>query len=241
MRALDGFLDKQVRDINHDRNLTSRALLTESNSLAWLGAAAVMQDRLEHKFSAPSHDKPLQDHRHESNEKQHNNSHDHKESGMGQRDKMALASIAFCSPLMLLSMGATMAIMDDMKINRDARINQSLRNRLQMRQGRIVTEENKEVAPRRSLSMTFDATGRMRVEAAAIKPKKEKTCTRPDKPVKVFPMPEKSWLKASKLLKQKQALVDLLEKGRGHLQLSKVSALVSKIEELDKELKKVGC
>ncbi len=55
------------------------------------------------------------------------------------------------------------------------------------------------------------------------------------------PDPERSWVKASQLVKRKQHLADYLQKARGTLELSAVSNIVSQIERLDKELKKMGC
>ena len=48
-------------------------------------------------------------------------------------------------------------------------------------------------------------------------------------------------MKTGKLLKEKQALHDHIEKFRGQLSLKDISAITAQIEQLDKALKKLGC
>lgn len=164
--------------------------------------------------------------------------------GFGKRDQMALASLVFCNPLMMLGMGAALGVSDTIRMNREQALKEAPMRRL--RQVALERrDENKE--QRTMLSVPTDSIAtrmNFRPEAPARKSKlefknRQENVLYPAEFRK--PDPERSWVKASKLLKRKQQLVDQLAKCRGFLPLNLVSALVAKIDLLDKELKKMGC
>ena len=101
MRPLDVYTEKSARDGNQDRQACSAAFLSEVNSMSF-SRSGQMQGKDDHSgrndraVSAKSADI-------------------HDAAGMGQRDKFALASIAFCSPLMLLGLGAALSIADNFR------------------------------------------------------------------------------------------------------------------------------
>lgn len=217
MRPIDLYMERSVRDTRSDQQ-ASRNLLRESNSLSMSGMAGA---------------RSLQRHDQSQIKVQHA-----ADNGMQQRDKMALASIAFCSPLMLLGMGATLAMMDNFKIKHDR--DQDARNHLRSRNGAESPREL-QIMPQ-SLQMSMDVT------AFGAIPERRTSSLRKDKPAslavrvpKFAPSEGKSWVKASKLVKDKQMLADHLEKTRGQLSLGVVSKIVSQIEKLDKALKSLGC
>lgn len=222
MRPLDLYTEKTMRDGNHDKNACSSALVYEAHSLALMNQSRKPVSKAATNMRTKAADADF-----------------NSSVGMGQRDKIALASLAFCSPLMMVGMGAAFGLADNMRMNREHALKDGAAHRL--RQG---TFEKQEVPKERTmLSMPTDATMTARPEAT----RKTKLEFKNRKDNVLYPnawrqpSPERSWVKASKLLKRKQHLSDQLDKCRGLLQLSVVSAIISKIERLDKELKKMGC
>jgi|688.fasta_scaffold352960_1 hypothetical protein len=164
--------------------------------------------------------------------------------GFGKRDQMALASLVFCNPLMMLGMGAALGVSDTMRMNREQALKEAPMRRLRQ----VISERREEQPKERTLlSVPTDSIAtrmNFKPEATTRKSKlefknRQDNIMYPSEFRK--PDPERSWVKASKLLKRKQQLADQLAKCRGFLPLNMVSALAAKIELLDKELKKMGC
>ena len=229
MHPLDVFTEKQqLRDTRSDQQAT-RSLVQESFKLAMLGADTG-------KLSPRDVRRLEQDLVKEQ-----------QSQGQGQRDKMAFASIAFCSPLMLLGMGATFAFMDDMQGNRINRIQSSLRNRVQLtRNLRDVAADAAHREQKNKLSTAIEPLPRVLPEKKsepAEKSEKKKTMLSADisdaRGDRNVSKPVKNPMKVTKLLKEKQALVDYMEQMRGKLSLRSVSNLMARIEQLDKALKKI--
>jgi hypothetical protein len=171
----------------------------------------------------------------------------HMESGLRrldntERDQMAFASIAVCSPLMLLAMGSTFAFMDNMRQGLHTKFESALKNRFQPR-GAASPVERVLRQNQRPLGVTNEAFRQADEENSLLKGRKKKLSLSSEgyRSVSMLSAPAKNWLKLNKLSKEKQLLSDHLEKMRGKLSLSSVSNLVSRIEGLDKELKKLGC
>lgn len=165
--------------------------------------------------------------------------------GFGKRDQMALASLVFCNPLMMLGMGAALGVSDTIRMNREQALKEAPMRRL-----RQVALESRQVPKdeRTLLSVPTDSLAtRMNFRPESTSSRKSKLEFKNRQENVLYPAefrkpdPERSWVKASKLLKRKQQLVDQLAKCRGFLPLNLVSALAAKIELLDKELKKMGC
>jgi hypothetical protein len=227
MRPLDIFSEKSIRDGSPDKIACSSALVYEAHSLA-------IQSQF-HKTDAKA-----QDVKHPHGEK----AEDFNSAvGFGKRDQMALASLFFGSPLMMLGMGAALGVSDTMRMSKEHALKEGHHSR-RLRQ--VSLEKTDAPKERTLLSMPTDnVAARMsfrpdasRKSGLEFKNRKENVLypsqwRQPD--------PEKSWVKASKLVKRKQQMMDQLAKCRGLLQLNVVSAILSKIDLLDKELKKMGC
>jgi hypothetical protein len=157
-----------------------------------------------------------------------------------ERDQMAFASVALCSPLMLLAMGSTLAFMDTMRQGQHAKFESSLKNRFQPRGGVSTVEQ---VLRQNQPKLPTAAEAFRPDEESLLKGRKSKLSisTEGYRSVTMVSAPARNFLKLNKLNKEKQLLSDHLEKMRGKLSLSSVSNLVSRIEKLDKELKKLGC
>ncbi len=250
MHSLDGPSEKrQLKDTTLDKS-AGENLSTEANAIAM----AVLQDMQKNHKDLQKVDSKLYD-------KIHQFKIDERENE-GQRDKMAFASIAFCGPLMLLGMGAAFSIMDQWRNATEQSLQKQEQKALQRPKAgsKFLHDQQTQITERllqpdaqmlglaglaalgglensRRQSQAdrkfADRLGRERFRAFRLS--EETNMAR-------APLtPEKSWLKTNKLIKKKQKLVDMLEKMRGKESLSTVSALVTKIELLDKELKKMGC
>ena len=231
MRPLDIFSEKSIRDASPDKIASSSALVYEAHSLA-------LQVQL-HKVDA-KHD-AKHDPKNPHGAKLADGSFD-TAIGFGKRDQMALASLAFCSPLMMLGMGAALGISDTMRMNKEQALKEAPMRRIRQ----AALERSDAPKERTQLSMPTDATTtklNFRVES----PRKSKLEFKNRQENVLYPSAwrqpdsEKTWVKASKLVKRKQQMMDQLAKCRGLLELNVVSAILSKIEKLDKELKKMGC
>lgn len=240
MRPLDVFSEKNIRDGSPDKIACSSALVYEAHSLA-VQTQFLKADK-------------KQDVQHDSKsgvtrgpdgkviEGDFNSA-----IGFGKRDQMALASLAFCNPLMMLGMGAALGLSDNMRLDKEAALKEAPLRRL--RQGAIERQQDvtREKALPASAAENTAAVSRLNLRLAekSRKPKLEFQNRRENVlyPSQAWRQPdqEKSWVKASKLVKRKQQMMDQLAKCRGLLSLNIVSAILSKIELLDKELKKMGC
>lgn len=241
MRALDVYSEKSLRDGNHDKQACSAAFISEVQSIAFQRALQ-KHDKDDHtaNIKLDKTGKPLSGDFNDA-------------TGMGQRDKMALASIAFCSPLMLLGMGAAMGIADEFRsMNKANALKDNPAHRLRQsaaaaEQGLKGLAREKSDAPIKKTMLSMEP--RTGVPSLKTEARKSKLEFANRKENVLYPSNgswrqsdgERSWVKASKLVKRKQHLMDQLEKFRGMLNLSLVSSIVSKIERLDKELKKMGC
>ena len=214
MRSLDLYMEKQLCDRGMD-NAASRAFSREVDEIN-------KQARLE------------------------------QEKTLSGRDKLALAStsIALGSPFMLFGLGTTFAILDEFDYLRRSRSPEELQNRrlreLNVRRGFVPPKEEEQ----RKLRPDMLPCALMSAEMQVGQPAKKKrsplrrteqavfSASRDNRP---FLAAGKSWLEASRLVKKKQMLLDLMERLRGQQSLSAVSKLLSKIELLDKVLKRLGC
>jgi len=226
MRSLDIFTEKQAGDSRQDK-IASSLLLSESNSLS---------------MTQLVHDLKKNDGRLDKNEQSLLDARRETEGAMQQRDKMAFMSIVLGSPFMLLSMGAGMAVFDENRMNRDGKLADKVLGNRQLKLSRVLNEDTESRISKKALSVSFESImtkvdGR---QAEKAKPReKHYFSTQPR--YQPQPSPERSWVKASKLLKKKLALQDQLEKFRGQMQLSAVADIVAHIEKLDKALKQMGC
>ncbi len=171
---------------------------------------------------------------------------DRKQTLTGQ-DKLGLtaAGILVGSPLMLLGLGATFAMFDDMDFRRGLRDREGLDpRRNQLRKG-IEKETDKDkfkvLKPEISLSLLA-----MNLESGKSIKDKQKKRPRADQAVFTDSRKNKSllasqdWLKVNKLAKRKQFLLEEIERVNKGQQLSLVSNLLTQIEILDKTLKRLG-
>ena len=107
MRALDLYTEKNLRDGSPDKIAASKAFGHEVNGISFSTGGDIT------RFSGSS-----------GNVKNNGlmgvftNFVANKKS-LDQRDKVALASVAMCNPLMLLGLGAGMAIADEFKLARE--------------------------------------------------------------------------------------------------------------------------
>jgi len=228
MRPLDVYTEKSARDGNQDKQACSAAFLSEVHSMGWQRAVQ-------------KHDKEDKSGGNDKTVRAKSLADLNSAAGMGQRDKFALASIAFCSPLMLLGLGAALSIADNFRsFGKGA----DLKDRPQRRVRQDVVEKADVPVKKTMLSMAPSEVPSLRTEARKSKldyGNRKENVLYPSNGVWRQPDPERSWVKTSKLVKRKLQLASQLEKFRGMMDLSMVSAIVSKIERLDKELKKMGC
>jgi hypothetical protein len=231
MRSMDLYSENQLRDTRSDQQ-ASKNLLGESNILAMtaLGAAGKQQGGIDDhqiKFTKFDNHTPATD-----------------------RQDMAFMSIAFCSPMMLLGLGATMAFMDNMRSGKQLDLDKSLCNQIRWQdrldKERVVTmmfasgSLSAKLEPLRQTGFTpaERSTSSLRKKGAD----RDALAMLPsERPLIKMVEARRSWVKASKILKKKQALTDHLEKSRGNLSLKDASAITSQIEQLDRALKKLGC
>lgn len=247
MQSLDGPSEKrQLKDTTLDK-AAGENLSAEANAIA----VAVFQDMQKNHKDLQKVDSKLYDKIQQFKIDERQNE--------GERDKMAFASIAFCGPLLLLGMGAAFSIMDQWRKSTEQGLKKQEQKVMQAKVGSKFLHEQPPLAERlmqpeaqmlglvglmslentnsKKLSQAdrkfFDRIGREKFHSLRLS---EQTNM-----ARAPLTPEKSWLKTNKLIKKKQKLVDMLEKMRGKESLNTVSALVAKIDLLDKELKKMGC
>ncbi len=175
---------------------------------------------------------------------------------MQQRDKMALASVAMCNPLMLIGMGATMAVAEEMSLARERELATKDDGKEELYKAGTVRElkwkKEREARKESGFKPSMDAlTMSLQMpENIGDAKKKTKLSFLRDKVIvsRGVTMNERdpetnhsrNWVKANKLLKQKRMLQDHLEKFRGKLDLKTVSNLMSQMERLDKALAQFG-
>lgn len=244
MRPLDIFSEKSsLRDSSPDKVAASSAMVYEAHSLA----TQIQFHKLDkHDAHDPHDEKSL----HTRVDGDFNSA-----VGFGKRDQMALASLAFCSPLMMFGMGAALGISDTVRMNREQDLKEMPVRRLRQaaleRAAQEQAKESKEAKDLKERPVPTEATKDavlsnmiLRLEAPT---KKKKLEFKNREQNVLYPSawkqadPEKNWINASKLVKKKQQMMDQLAKCRGLLQLNVVSAILTRIDKLDKELKKMGC
>ncbi len=228
MRPLDIFSEKSsIRDGSPDKVACSTALVYEAHSLA-------LQVQL-HKTDA-KHDPK------NPNAKAVDGDFN-SAVGFGKRDQMALASLVFCNPLMMLGMGAALGISDTIRMNREQALKEGPHRRLRQ----AAVERQEPPKERVMLSMPTDSVAaKMNFRPEPTRKSKLEFKNRQDNVLypSQFRQPdpaERSYVKVAKLVKRKQQMMDQLEKCRGMLPLNLVAAIHAKIDLLDKELKKMGC
>lgn len=179
------------------------------------------------------------------------------------RTEMSLTSIAFCSPLMLFGMGAAMSIFDNFAGNKKnpALLEARKKNQQQMELSeyarRQADKKFNEMMERNNLSgppsQSDNASKAMNEAAdassrkAAEKAKQEAEKARVNRFIEAQAaesqvLSRKSdSLEVKKLWKERQRLLENLERVRGQGSLALVSKLVSQLETLDRSLKRLGC
>jgi hypothetical protein len=172
---------------------------------------------------------------------------DQQENNTSIRDKMALTSVAMCSPLMLIGLGAAFSVADELDVLKDGTTSPKTTDRgIQFRadaaqalayKEKLAAIEAKEKARLQIRTTNLSAPIEIPHQRKR-KIKDTQTNTRDSMIQNRFT--DRNSLKMKKLMKQKQALLDYLEENRGKLDLKTVSGLISKIELLDKALKRYG-
>jgi hypothetical protein len=112
----EGFLESTIKDGSPDK-IAAQAMLTEANSLALTGLA-LKGDNKSFKFDQEGKYEFL------SPEQILLNRREKVSDEMRGRDKVSFVSAAFCNPLFLVGMGAAMAVLDDMRQAREARMDE---------------------------------------------------------------------------------------------------------------------
>jgi hypothetical protein len=254
---MDLYTERQVRDTHSDQQ-ASRSFFNEVSSMSLLTMAcqrpaepAAHDHQVRHTKLTDTHAKTADPHGKVAD--------DHKlHGGVEERDKVAFASIAFCSPLMLLGLGAAFAVMDDIHSSRQHKLDSDLKNQIQWRKPDALDAQRVAALmfASRGLSSAIESFGNTNAGLSNIetlrprsdssikktgRDRKPATMLSADRSMNAVSDTRKSWTKTAKLVKEKQSLQDQLEKYRGQLSLQTVSAIVSRIEQLDKALKKLGC
>jgi hypothetical protein len=175
---------------------------------------------------------------------------------LSTQDKMSIASasIALGSPFFLLSLGAAFAFIDACDNNRIEKELDEL-----TRGHRQPLKVSKDLETARQLDGNFTRAAvvplsLMSMEMAikrSTKPKKEIAERNNDQAVFSknthrgdnckFLVEDRSWMKASKVLKTKFFLQTELEKANGKAEFSMIAGIAAQIDKLDKELKRLGC
>lgn len=183
---------------------------------------------------------------------------DEEARAFSSRTEMSLASIAFCSPLMLFGMGTAMSIFDNFSgKNKDLvalEANKKNNSRRNMELSAYAREQADkkfndmlEGKNRENLSKAGDVNAAKnqiteKTETTSQKAEKEKEKNRflaaPEAPVVAR---KNDSLEVKKLWKERQRLLEHLERVRGQGSLALVSRLVSQLETLDRSLKRLGC
>jgi hypothetical protein len=247
MRSLDLYSEKLMRDGSPDKIAASQAFLHEANGICLSGNAP--ENQFASRGSAASGGSTRSGLLSVFTDNAINN------KGQDARDKMTLASVAMFNPLMLMGMGATMVIIDEMKMARERQLltrdnsNEELYKAGTVRELRRAKErESKADAvfkPRLdaltlSIQVPDDLATKKKSKLPFLKDKVSISSSQAMNDAGLESKRSRDWTKANRLLKQKRELKDHLEKFRGKLDLQTVSNLVSQIEQLDKALIRLG-
>lgn len=167
-----------------------------------------------------------------------------------ERTQMTLGSLLFCSPLMMIGMGAAFSFMDH--INGKGGVDQ-LRAKLEggAKKPQTIKAYSPEMTKLAALTIyqdtRFSSTNRMaELSAQSTKDEAERRKKKLEKlePIKrVTPhkvsMPQDS-LTTSNMLKQKRRIENLLERIEGRASLAEIARLHSQLETLDRALNRLG-
>lgn len=166
-----------------------------------------------------------------------------------ERTQMTLGSLLFCSPLMMIGMGAAFSFMDH--INGKGGVDQ-LRAKLEgPKKPQTIKAYSPEMTKLAALTiyqdMRFSSTNRMvELSAQSAKDEAEKRKKKLEKvepvkrvtPHKVSMAPDS--LTTQKMLKQKRRIENLLERIEGRASLAEIARLHSQLETLDRALNRLG-
>ncbi len=173
------------------------------------------------------------------------------------RDKMSIASasLALGSPFFLLSLGATFAMVDEYdRLKEDDLIygGQARRRhpvKAAMELSALLDSETRVFCE--TITPLSIMSGSLELSERRAGKKKTKFGERNDQSVFAsdelrvdngkFLVEDKSWLKASKVMKKKFFLEDELERVNGKAEFSMVAGIIAQIDRLDRELKSLGC
>jgi hypothetical protein len=179
---------------------------------------------------------------------------DEEARAFSSRTEMSLTSIAFCSPLMLFGMGAAMSIFDNFAgKGKNPALLEARKKSAQQTElseyARVQADKKfKEMMERNDLTKQSSISNVTDVNATKFSQKMERT-EKTEKPkVNRFVAAEtpvmvrkNDSLEVKKLWKERQRLLEHLERVRGQGGLALVSKLVSQVETLDRSLKRLGC
>ncbi len=180
---------------------------------------------------------------------------------MASQDQMAFASILFCNPLMLLGMGATLAVIDQAHGAKTQKMSDNLHQKFDGKQANTRAAQNSyssEISRKAMLIAQYtrpldgrelitqpgaksiqDAAQQEESRRREIKRKKtEEVSNRA--PIKLSMPADKYALNAKKLIKTKRLLEEHIEKVRGQASLEEMSRLYAQVEVLDKALKRMA-
>lgn len=171
------------------------------------------------------------------------------------RDKvsMATASLVLGSPFMMFGLGV--AFMEELGLIKSSKQFQALQSE---RRRLFTPRQSFEIAEQKITSKNFIRRGAEmslgvmftldEIEQRAARGRRARTGDRTQAVFSdmsrnrtVFLSPERGWLKASKLVKEKESLKNQLEKLNNGQNFNLITRLAAKIELLDKALKKLGC
>lgn len=163
-----------------------------------------------------------------------------------ERTQMTLGSLLFCSPFMMIGMGAAFSFMDNINGKGDA---EQLRAKLEgPKKPETVKAYSPEMTKLAALTIYQDTRfsalnniagmGAMRIKDEADKSKKKVEQIKRVPPRKVSMAPDS--ITTSNLLKQKRRIENLLERIEGRASLAEISRLHSQLETLDRALTRLG-
>ncbi|HEY9787268.1 MAG TPA: hypothetical protein V6D17_17895 [Candidatus Obscuribacterales bacterium] len=232
MHSMDMFSDRQNRDGGQDK-VAGLNLVDDASALTLVSMASSQIE----KDSSGTKSKLSADGTEEK-------------TGFSMRSEMSLTSIAMCSPLMLFGMGAMMAAFDEFSLHRDAKLGNGTKNGVNARRTGFskfahekADESFNKMVKKTSVSAITDGVPQFRVEPRkAVKPilgGRPQTTGLYGRET-MLESKKKDVLAIKKIVKAKNELTDQVERLRGQQNLSKVANLVSRIEILDRSLKRMG-
>jgi len=252
MRALDLYTEKNLRDGSPDKIAASKALGHEVNGISFSGGDITRLPGTSGNVKSSGLMSVFTD-------------FGVTQKSMQQRDKVALASVAMCNPLMLIGLGVGMAIADEFKLaherallKRNPNENEEIYRAGTLRELKLQKEKETKEKPEfkpslDALTISFQMSDDVITGKVVGKPKLKKDkvsitrgvtmIERGDRAERVegpLTKQAKDVTAIKKLLKQQQALKDFLEKFRGKLDLQTVSSLMGQMERLDKSLARFG-